>query len=56
MRVNPVNRLMTVPAVPFKATGCHHRMLAVGDAILFVSRISRQARQNYEFAFGTIAD
>jgi len=48
--------MMTVPAVPFKATGCHHKMFAVGGDILFVSRISRRARQNYEFAFGTIAD
>jgi len=47
---------MTAPAVPFKATGCHHKMLAAGVVVLFVSRISRQARQNYEFAFGAIAD
>jgi hypothetical protein len=41
---------MTAPDVLFKATGCHHKMLAAGAGVLFVSRISRQARQNYEFA------
>jgi hypothetical protein len=56
MRVDSINGLVTAPAVPFKAKGCHHRMLAGDAAILFVSRISRRARQNYEFAFRTIAD